>query len=279
MTNPLIEARDQFAARHPEHRVALNGRDWGVTDVGTGPVLVLIPGTLGRGDVFWQQITDLAGHMRILALSYPATGGIADWADDLATLLDQRGVALAHVLGSSLGGYLAQYFAATHPARVETLFAANTLCSVQGLDQMPPYSLDLKTAPIEDLRAGFARGLGAWKAEHPDQGDLVELLMQEVNGRIPEPELRMRLAAMKTAPDLPDAQGRVVTIESADDPLIPEAMRQAVRARLSPSRAYRFRFGGHFPYIARPDFYTALLAREIGLEETTLWPDAVLSEA
>jgi hypothetical protein len=42
-------------------------------------VLFLIPGTLGRGDVFWQQITALNGRLRIIATSYPATGGVADW--------------------------------------------------------------------------------------------------------------------------------------------------------------------------------------------------------
>ena len=41
MTNPLISARDGFAAAHPEERVTLNTRDWGVIDAGTGPVLLL----------------------------------------------------------------------------------------------------------------------------------------------------------------------------------------------------------------------------------------------
>lgn len=271
MTNPLIIARDSFARSRPEQRLALNGRDWGYFDLGSGPALLLIPGTLGRGDIFWQQIGALSDRLRVVAVTYPETGSIAEWSDDLAALLDHLGLQSASVLGSSLGGYLAQYFAAAHPARVDTLFAANTLHSTAGITEKLPYALDLDAAPIADLRAGFAQGLGLWAEAHPDQGDLVELLLDEVGGRIPEAELRMRLKALKTAPELPPLplpQHRIVTIEADDDPLIPPQMRAGVRARIAPGTAYRFRWGGHFPYVVRPDLYTALIEQTLGLTVT-----------
>ncbi|MEY8840599.1 alpha/beta fold hydrolase, partial [Cribrihabitans sp. XS_ASV171] len=176
MTNPLIAARDAFAARHPEQRFEREGRDWGYIDCGEGPALLLIPGTLGRADIFWQQIEALQDHLRIIAVSYPASGGVADWAGDLVALLDRLGIDTATVLGSSLGGYLAQYMASAAPARVTALVAANTLHSVRGLEQRMPYALELDTAPIEDLRAGFGAGLSAWADSHTDQRDLVALL-------------------------------------------------------------------------------------------------------
>ncbi|MEM5471799.1 alpha/beta hydrolase [Hoeflea sp. AS60] len=271
MTNPLIESRDAFAAQHPEQRIDLNGREWGLCDVGSGPVLILIPGTLGRGDVFWQQITALKDRLRILAVTYPSSGGIVDWSGDLITLMDRLGVESAAVLGSSLGGYLAQYMAANAPARVTKLIAANTLCAVHGIDQRLPYSLDLMNAPIADLRAGFGQGLGAWAVAHPEQANLVALLLAEVNGRIPEPELRNRLMGLKSAPELtpvPLSRADIVIIEADDDPLIPPQMRAAVRDTLKPGCAYRFLAGGHFPYVARPDTYTGLLEQVMGLPLT-----------
>lgn len=271
MTNPLISARDAFAAANPEQRITLNGNEWGYIDAGDGPALVLIPGTLGRGDIFWQQIEALRGRLRIVAVTYPQTGGVAEWSDDLAALMDHLGIARASVLGSSLGGYLAQFFAATYPERIELLFAANTLHSAAGLSERPPYSSDLDAAPIEELRAGFGRGLGVWAETHPDQADLVELLMQEVGGRIPEPELRMRLKALKFAPELPLLElpaDRRITVEGGDDPLIPEEMRAAVRALVQPSVAYRYAWGGHFPYAVRPAEYTAMLEQALGLDVT-----------
>lgn len=269
MTNRLIANRDRFAEKHPEQRIDLNRREWGFIDVGTGPVLLLIPGTLGRCDIFWQQIAALSGRLRIIATSYPATGSVAGWAKDIVALMDHLDVPQATILGSSLGGYLAQYIAGMTPERVTRLVGANTLHSARGIDQRPPYSLDLKNGPIDDLRAGFGTGLEGWRAAHPDQSDLVDLLLMEVGGRIPEAELRSRLSALKYAPDLPDIaipQSRIVTIEADDDPLIPAMMRAAVRERLRPDVAYKFLDGGHFPYIARPDAYTALLEQVMQID-------------
>lgn len=270
--NSLIEARDRFGASHPEQRVAVNGREWGVVEAGTGgPALLLIPGTLGRADVFWQQIAALEGRARILAVSYPGSGGVPEWSDDLAVLCGRYGLSGVTVLGSSLGGYLAQYFAARHPELVTRLIAANTLTSVAGLDTRPPYSSDLDNGPIAELRAGFGVGLKAWAQAHPDQAELVELLLADAGGRILEPELRARLNALKRGPELPPLAlppAQIATIEGADDPLIPPAMRDAVRARLKPAIAYRFESGGHFPYIARPRLYVGLLEEQLGLPLT-----------
>lgn len=269
MTNALIADRDRFAQSHPEQRLILNGRDWGYIDAGDGPALILIPGTLGRCDIFWQQIEALSGRLRIVATSYPETGGVTDWAQDLVALMDHLDIKTATVLGSSLGGYLAQYLAGYAPDRIDTLIAANTLHSVLGMDQRMPYALDLKTTPIKDLRAGFGAGLGQWRKDHPDQSELVDLLLMEVGGRIPEAELRNRLAALKFGPELPQPGlpvDRIVTIQAEDDPLIPAEMRAAVRARLMPGVAYQFLSGGHFPYIARPAEYTALLEQVMGLD-------------
>jgi pimeloyl-ACP methyl ester carboxylesterase len=268
MANQLIAARDRFAAIHPEQRILINGREWGYVAAGdAGPALLLIPGTLGRGDIFWQQIEALQGRARIVAVTYPGKGSIAEWASDLAELCGRLGLGRITVLGSSLGGYLAQYFAAAYPHMAEKLIAANTLHSVAGIAARPPYSSDLDNAPIEELRAGFGRGLEAWRDAHPDQAELVDLLMAEVGGRIPEPELRARLNALKHGPELPPlnlSREKIATIESANDPLIPPPVREAVRARLKPSVAYRFEWGGHFPYVARPELYVALLKEELG---------------
>jgi pimeloyl-ACP methyl ester carboxylesterase len=234
-------------------------------------VLLLIPGTLGRCDIFWQQMRALEGRVRVVAVSYPKEGGVPEWAEDLALLCNRLGLGKVTVLGSSLGGFLAQYFAATHPDRVERLVGANTLHSVAEISTRPPYSSDLDTGPIDELRAGFGNGLKAWALAHPDQADLVELLLAEVGGRIPEPELRARLNALKRGPELPPLAlpaDRVFTIEADDDPLIPPPMRAAVRARLAPGVAYRFTHGGHFPYVARPALYTALLEEVLGLPAT-----------
>ena len=224
---------------------------------------------MDAADIFWQQIEALKGSANILALSYPDSGTIADWSDDISTLLNQYNIAKIAIIGSSLGGFLAQYFVASFPDKIDHLIAANTLSSVYGLDQFPPYSLDLENVSIDKLRGGFIMAMQATVHEHPERADLVDLLLKEVSGRITEAEIRARLSVLKTGPQLPDislSSENITTIESQDDPLIPAPMREAVRARLQPATSYNFLVGSHFPYVIKPQQYTALIEKCLGLD-------------
>lgn len=275
MTNQLISNRDAFSETTPEKRITVNNREWGVIHCpgpGNCPILVLLPGTLGRADIFWHQIDALKNRVNILALSYPDAGSVAGWVQDISALMKMHEFSNATLLGSSLGGFVAQYFAATLPHKIENLIAANTLSSVAGLNQFPPYSLDLNATPIETIRQGFASGMNASLNDNPERADLVELLLREVGGRITEHELRARLKALKFGPELPDisiSAKHIFTVESQDDPLIPPPMREAVRDKLNPARSYRFATGSHFPYITHPHQYTALIEECLGIESQT----------
>ena len=268
----LIEQRDQFSKRNPEQTQVVNGREWGVIKKGnSGPALLLIPGTLGRADIFWQQIEKISDRAQILSVTYPNTHDIAEWAEDLVLMLDHYEIESATVLGSSLGGYLAQYIAATYPERTNGLIAANTLSSVAGLTEKPPYSADIANTPIEILRDGFLAGIKARAHEAPEYQALTEMLVSEVEGRIPADHLKARLLALKHAPQIPDitiGSEKIVVIESEDDPLIVKPVRNKVRKMLSPSVTYRFEHGGHFPYVVRPDAYLSILEECLGLEIT-----------
>ncbi|MCR9214426.1 MAG: alpha/beta hydrolase [Proteobacteria bacterium] len=271
-TNSLISERDQFLSRYPEKTMSIRGTDWGVIDTGgNGPCLLMLPGTLGRADIFWQQIEALKDRARLISLSYPDSWSLEDWSQDIVALLQQLGVKKTAVVGSSLGGYLAQFFARTNEERCTTLFAANTLSDNAGLTQKPPYSADLENTDISILRRGFGDKVSEWGETHPDQAELVELLLAESNGRIPPEHLRARLICLKEAPPLPSCPldlKKIIVIEAADDPLIPEPMRQGVREALNPQATFRFIEGGHFPYLAQPEKYTSILEEGLGLPVT-----------
>lgn len=283
MSNPLIDTRAAFARQYPELWRDVRGRDWGLIRAGdSGPALVLLPGTLGRADIFWQQIEALAGQARILALSYPGSGGVADWAGDIAQLIEAEGLAGATVLGSSLGGYVAQYVTARHGAVCGGLVAANSLPDAAIVQNIPPYALDLDTVGIELLQGGFLAGLQAWQVPGHPYADLAGLLVAELRNRIPEGELRARLAALKQAPVLPEQslpRGRIFTVESGDDHLISPPVRAALRDSLRPERAFRFAAASHFPYVTRPGPYTALLREVLGLAPAgTVWPASPVAQ-
>jgi len=59
-----------------------------------------------------------------------------DMADDAAGLLDALGIAAAHVVGASMGGFIAQLLTLNHPGRVLTL--TSIMSGPNGDDQVQP---------------------------------------------------------------------------------------------------------------------------------------------
>ncbi len=121
---------ETFRRRHPVQTVRAGGQLWGVIETRGkrgAPVLVMLPGTLGTAEIFWNQIVALEKRIRIVSVTYPPVGNILRLADGLAALFDKLGISKASVVGSSLGGYLGQWFAARHPKWDERPVAAIVL--------------------------------------------------------------------------------------------------------------------------------------------------------
>src|ERR1043165_1120853 len=107
--------------------VPLSGRNVRVHATGTGPPLVLLH-CLGVDHRFWDFAAPLADRFTLLRYDLPGHGqtpvpnegyGIAELAAQLADILRGRGSGRARIAGISLGGLIAQHFAANHPNAVE----------------------------------------------------------------------------------------------------------------------------------------------------------------
>ena len=79
------------------------------------------------------------------------------FADDTAGLIDALELPSAHILGYSMGGYIAQELALNYPTKVKRLILASTGCGGDRVVQMSPERLEKFTAnaglkPEEILR-------------------------------------------------------------------------------------------------------------------------------
>jgi pimeloyl-ACP methyl ester carboxylesterase len=102
---------------------------------GEGEPLLLIMG-LGSDLSGWMlQTPEFSRRYRVIAFDNRGVGrtdapdipySIEMMADDTAGLMNVLGVDEAHVLGKSMGGYIAQELAIRHPGRIKSLMLAST---------------------------------------------------------------------------------------------------------------------------------------------------------
>jgi 3-oxoadipate enol-lactonase len=129
------------------------------------PAVLMIQG-LGADKHGWDmQRFTLARHYRVIAFDNRGAGrsdkpfgvySIEQMADDAVAVLDDAGVAAAHVVGASMGGAISQLMAVRHPTRVLSLTLACTACRNQ------PWRREL----LERwMQTALERGMGAMTGE------------------------------------------------------------------------------------------------------------------
>lgn len=134
-------------------------------EAGTGGLALLLHG-LGGSRLSWEpQLAALSSEHRVVAWDLPGYGASAPLPDETVTFAALAQAAAdfvamcdqgpAHVVGISMGGMIAQYLAAWHPASVRSLTLLATSPAF-GLDGTKP--ADWQEARLAPLRAGQQPG-------------------------------------------------------------------------------------------------------------------------
>ncbi len=132
-------------------RISVNGLKLFYEAEGHGEPVVLIPGFASGRAIWSMQTAALVRHFRVISFDPrgisasdkpegPQTIGLL--ADDLAHLLETLGIAAAHVVGVSFGGFVAQEFALKYPSMTRKLVLCCT--SFGGPNHVPPGADTLK---------------------------------------------------------------------------------------------------------------------------------------
>jgi pimeloyl-ACP methyl ester carboxylesterase len=111
-------------------KVKANGITLNYDQEGSGEPLILIPYLSADNACYAFQVPEYAKHFTCIMVDLRGAGqsdrpdgeySTELYADDIAALMQELGIARAHVMGLSLGAAIGMWLAAKHPEKVKTL--------------------------------------------------------------------------------------------------------------------------------------------------------------
>ncbi len=229
---------------------------------GEGPPLVLING-LGFGRWAWfKQLPALTRHFSTITFDVRGErdlrDGVTDLADDVVALLDHLGVKKTHVLGTSLGGFVAQKLALDRPDLVDRLVLVCTSYGGNGPERMSPKAmLDMIGWPSLNTEKAVRKGLeaatsDAYRAEKP--GEFEEITRWRLAD---SPSLSAYYEQMSAgarydaADDVEHITSPTLVIHGAEDRYVPAANAAALSEAIPGAKLRVLENAGHLVFIER----------------------------
>lgn len=232
---------------------------------GTGPPVVLLHGLGGDHAVWAGLVAGLAADHRVLAPDLrghgrsPAPEGskfsFAELAADLSALLDAEGIASAHVVGLSAGGFLALQYALDSPARCRSLVLIGSAshCDAHTRAVAQNWADTYRDEGFDGYALRLLKDLfyPDWTESHFDR---VDGLREELRGRDLRGAVAWGLAVRSF-----DVRGRVgrlrlpvLVIQGMDDQVVDAAHGRLLRQSIPGAELRLFAQTGHLVPIERP---------------------------
>lgn len=229
----------------------------------SGSPLVLLPGAQGTAEIFVEQLLAWGAGRDLIAIDYPPAEDAAKMADAVVAAADTLGLDRFDLLGTSLGGFVAQLVAARHAARLGRLVLGNTFGD-------PAFAQSVeKRLALESRDAGVVKAEAMARLQAAPEGVLKQLQLALVGGRQSAESLRSRALALQVAAPagpLGVADENILIVECDNDPLVPAPARAALRARHPDARVVVVAGGAHHPYVLRAERYNAEVGRFLEID-------------
>lgn len=262
-------ARSLAAFRqHPVKRLEHAGREWSYLVTGDGPRnLLFLHGMGGGGDIWWQQIGSLQSHFKIISPTMPAVHSLEAAAAGINRILEAENVKKLSIVGSSMGGYIAQYYLRQYPERLDKVVFGNTFPPNEiyrrengGLRKLVPW------LPEWLVMSQFRGNIAKTVSPASGHSQLVEAyLLEQYSGLMSKQQFIGRFDIVLDSFAInraPDRQGvPKLIIESDNDPLVYAELRSRLKQAYPEAQVFTFPGKGHFPYLNDPKTYSAELHR------------------
>src|SRR5258708_14540850 len=207
------------------------------------PRSTLFPYTTLFRSHFAPRFTCVTFAHRGFAPSDAVPGGpdAADYAGDLAALIDHLQFSDVRLVGQSMGGWTVLEYAIAHPAKVKALVLSSTSgtldrrgCDPSGGGQYDAWLKDAESRIKDGVAKGIHPAMGAPAAERSPALHLLYRSIDDMAG-IPDKETvraGLRRAAKRTLPEFKDFTVPTLLIAGAEDVVFPPFLASAIPTAL-----------------------------------------------
>jgi 3-oxoadipate enol-lactonase len=229
---------------------------------GKGPPLLLIGG-LGFGRWgFFKQVPAFARHFRTITFDVRGErrleNGVSDLVEDVVALMDHLGLRKVHVLGTSLGGFVAQELALMRPDLVDHLVLVCTSYGGRGPESMSFQALaDMMGWGSFDPEMVVRRGLETatsetYRAEHEDEFEqIVRWRLADAPSEAAYHEQARAGAGFDLSGDVGHITSPTLVIHGAEDRYVPVANAAALAGSIPDARLRVLDHAGHLVFVER----------------------------
>ena len=259
-----VASPGRFRETYPLRTLEVRGVEWSYLSLGIDPETILfLHGMTGAYDIWWQQMEALQDEYRVISVTYPAVNSLKQLEQGVMAILDEEGVDQFYVVGTSLGGYFAQYLVTRHSNEIGGVVLANTFPpnnviagNNKTIGALLPY---LPEWLVMNVLSGSIR-----ESVYP-ASDYSELVLayglEQTNGRMSKAQVVGRFQSVVEpfeAPEMEVLGIPVMIIEANNDPLVEAVLRKQLKVVYPIAEVINLN-NGHFPYLSTPEGYTSYL--------------------